>query len=376
MRGAFGGTGFDLGAVSYTYGLSNKQLIFTGMSNSTGIAAIIMAVVVTLASVGFAILQAVLGDQLASEGVAFVSEITTAFAIPLAVGAIGGIILVFIFWIISIIATCITYGGYTARRRGSRIEVEYGILQHRFDGVDIDRVQSVIIRQSFLRKLIGYCEVSLGKIDALTDVQKQNNAQGVAVQRGLMVHPFVKLNRVPEILSGLVPEFADVPTDFIKLPKVSLRRALIRRCVVLGNGFWIAVVVAITQVCLNLFLTGEADMLAILNGIAVILYLICALIVVLDGIAAVLWYRRSGFAYNRNFMQVANSGFSFESVSFPRKKIQFGYVKTNPFQRLSKVKTITARTAAGIGGTNVRLLDTDEKDAEQWLEWLLPRRSA
>ncbi|MCL2529243.1 MAG: PH domain-containing protein [Coriobacteriia bacterium] len=282
--------------------------------------------------------------------------------------------MVLFFWILSIIGTCINYGGYTARRRGSRIEVEYGIIQHRFDGVDIDRVQSVIIKQSFLRKLIGYCEVSLGKIDALTDVQKQNNTQGAVVQRGLMVHPFVKKSRVPEILAGLVPEFADVPQDVIKLPKVSLRRALIRRCIVLGSGFWFAVTVAIVQVILNLALSDDPDTLTALNVIAVVLYLICALILVFDAIGAVLWYRRSGFAYNRNFMQIANSGFSFESVSFPRKKIQFGYIKSNPFQRLSKVMTITARTAAGIAGTNVRLLDVHEADAQVWLSWLEPRR--
>ena len=190
-----------------------------------------------------------------------------------------------------------------------------------------------------------------------------------------MVHPFVKMNRVPEILAGLVPEFADVPVDIVKLPKVALRRALLRRCFLRGNGFWLAVVIAIVQICLNLFVRGSAEILVLVNILAAAFYVLCVLLFVIDAVSAVLWFRRSGFAYNRHFMQIGNGGFSFESVSFPRRKIQFGFIRSNPFQRLSKVMTINARTAAGIGGTNLSLVDAHEDDARAWLDWLLPRRS-
>ncbi len=113
-------------------------------------------------------------------------------------------------------------------------------------------------------------------------------------------------------------------------------------------------------------------MLSILNTIALVLYVVCAVILILDAIAAVMWFRRSGFAYNKRFMQIANGGFGFESVSFPRKKIQFGYTRGNPFQRASKVLTIHARTAAGVGGTTLSLKDVSREDAEAWLDWLTP----
>lgn len=63
-----------------------------------------------------------------------------------------GIILVV--WILSVIGSCIGYGGFRARRRESRIEVEYGLLQHTFQGVDIERVQAVVVTQSFIRRLL------------------------------------------------------------------------------------------------------------------------------------------------------------------------------------------------------------------------------
>lgn len=69
---------------------------------------------------------------------------------------IGFIVIV---WVLSVIASCIGYGGFRARRRESRIEVEYGLLQHTFQGVDIERVQAVVVTQSFIRRIFGYCEV-------------------------------------------------------------------------------------------------------------------------------------------------------------------------------------------------------------------------
>ncbi|MCL2807468.1 MAG: PH domain-containing protein [Coriobacteriia bacterium] len=372
MRGVFGGEGFDLGKVSYSYRLTNKELAFTGMSNSSGFIVIGISGFATLFGLIFTVLAPALVEAILDAGESLTLEPSAGILMPLIL--VGAISLVIVTWVSSIVGTCISYGGFTARRRGSRVEVEYGILQHRFDGVDIDRVQSVIIRQSFIRRLIGYCEISLGKINALTDAQKQNQAQTGVIQKGLVVHPFVKLTRVPEILAGLVPEYAEVPTNTIKLPKVALRRALLRRGILQNGAFWTALIVAVVHICLSIVLSNNAGELMVVNLIALALYILCLLAIIFEAIAAVLWHRRSSFAYNQHFMQISNGGYSFESISFPRRKIQFGYIKTNPFQRLSKVKTINVTTAAGIGGTTMRLVDADEAEANAWLEWLIPRR--
>ena len=71
-------------------------------------------------------------------------------------------------------------------------------------------------------------------------------------------------------------------------------------------------------------------------------------------------------------MQVTNGGLARESVTFPRKKIQFAYTKTNPFQRLARTATIVAVTAAGVGGTKVSLVDAGREEAFSWLAWAMP----
>lgn len=376
VRGVFGGAQVDMGTVSYEYGLSNKELILTGLSNNTGFALMVVTALAAIFGVVSQVLDTNVGNQMYNDGMSFVMRTFADNLIWVIVGAL--IVGMIVIWALSIIGTCLSYGGFKASRRHTRIEVEHGLLQHRFHGVDIDRVQSVIIKQSFIRRLIGYCELSLGKIDAASDSSQEQQNQ-VQLQQGLIIHPFVKMNRVPEILAGLVPEFADVPTDTISLPQVSLRRAIIRRGILHGNGFWLAITVAITQIILNVLNSATAggltDVIWYVNTFAIGFYVLCLVIAAIEIVNAVMWYRGSSFAYNRHFMQISNGGFSRESISFPRKKIQFAYTKTNPFQRISHVATVNVRSAAGIGGTTMKLLDVDEKDADKWLEWVIPGQS-
>ena len=373
VRGVFGGSAVDTGKVSYEYGLSNKELLFTGLSNNTAFVLVILGILggaaqfaSQMAPVLTGMVDPIVGQFMLLSGQLFGGNLVAAgVALVLVVAAV--------MWLLSIVGSAISFGGFRACRRDNRIEVERGLLQHQFQGVSVDRVQSVIVKQSFIRRLLGYCELSLGKIDAAAE---GSDEQQKSLSQGLVVHPFVKMSRVPEILAGLVPEFAGVPVESTPVAPVALRRALIRRGIIQGTGLWLAVVIAIGQVCSNAFIVPDADGLTVLfyiNTGAFIGYALCLVLFVLDLVGAVLWFRGSGFAYNEHFMQVSNGGLARETVSFPRKKIQFGYTKTNPFQRRARTATVSARTAAGIGGTTIRLIDVCEEDARSWLDWLKPR---
>ena len=374
VRGVFGGAAVDTGRVTYEYGMSNKELIFTGLSNNTAFFVVVIGIVGAVAQFMGEMAPLLSGtmEPLVGNVVGASVQLFGGNLIAAGVAAFVGASLVL--WLLSAIGACISYGGFRACRRDNRIEVEHGLLQHRFQGVDVDRVQSVVVKQSFIRRLLGYCELSLGKIDAAAegsdDQQKSLN------QQGLVIHPFVKMTRVPEILAGIIPEFADVPTDNIPVAPVGLRRAITRRCLIQGTGFWLAVLVAVGQIAVNVLanpaVPDEAMTLFFVNNGALFGYALAVVLLILDAVGAVLWFRGSGFAYNERFMQVSNGGFARETISFPRKKIQFGYTKTNPFQRNAGTATVSARTAAGIGGTTIRLIDAREDDARAWLAWLKP----
>ena len=378
VRGVFAGDAVNMGASSYEYGLTNKELILTGLSNNTGFVLALIGVLATVFQVVGGSMD-VAGD---AAGAVADAALTAGSALlggnMVLFGIVICIITVAIMWAVSVAGTCIQFGGFKARRRGNRIEIEHGLLQHRIRGVDVDRVQSVIVKQGVIRRLLGYCELSLGKIDA-TDTSQGDQTQ-TTIQQGMVIHPFVKVDRVPEILDGIIPEFADAPAAETGLAPAALRRAIIRRGILQGAGFWIAVCVAVFQIVVNLVWHPTAPveqmMLSYANVGAYAAYAVCLIIFVLEVISAVMWAKGSGFAFNRRFMRVVNSGLGCESVLFPRRKIQFGYTKTNPFQRRAKTATIAARTAAGTGGTTVRLIDVCEDDALTWLDWVRPQRDA
>lgn len=383
VGGVFAGPTQDTGRVTYEYGLTNKELFLAGLSNTTSVGLIFAGLVVgVLQIVGFIFdVMGEAADGAVESAVAFAGSQASAYVIG-AVSA-GIIVLVLVLWALSAVGSCVGYGGFKARRRNNRIEVEYGLLQHTFQGIDIDRVQSVVVKQSFIRRLLGYCELSLGKIDAGTDEDSSNQKNTLANQ-GIIIHPFVKMNRVPEILAGLVPEFADLPQEAKPVAKVALRRAILRQGVWFGGGFWLAVVATVCLVALG-WVNGEvvagsiemdSEDLFLLsigwNAVIVGGYGLAAILFVVDVVGAVLWARESSFAYNRRFMQVSNGGLSRETVSFPRQKIQFGCAKSNPLQRRAGTDTLLATTAAGSGGTTTTLIDVPHADAMAWLDWLKP----
>ena len=381
--GVFAGADLDTGTVSYEYGLTNKELVLAGLSNNTAFVLVILGIIGVFTQVGDVVFGLFPGteDQV-------IGGIAAQAAHPFDGGFIIWFILAFVvaaavLWVLSGISSCINYGGFAARRRESRIEVEHGLLKHTFQGIDIDRVQSVIIKQGFVRRCIGYCEISLGKIDAASSDGDEQQAQ--SLKQGVVIHPFVKLDRVPEILAGIIPEYSDVPREARPLPPCALRRGLIRRCLWQGDGFWLAIFVALVQIGFNLMgpfsimhvfdiSLGQADqVLGIVNTGALVLYAVAVALLVLNVVGTVLWYRESSFAFNRRFMQITSGGFSRETTSFPRQKIQYAFTSTNPFQRAAHVTTISARTAAGVGGHTVKLRDVREEDADAWLAWVKPR---
>lgn len=378
MRGLFAGDAVDMGVSSCEYGLTNRELVFTGLSNNTGFVLAIIGVLATVFQVAGGVMD-IAGDNadvVADAALAVGSTLLGGNMLLL--GIVSSIVAVVVLWLVSVASTCIQFGGFRARRRGNRIEVEHGLLQHRIRGVDVDRVQSIVVKQSVVRRLLGYCELSLGKIDAVGASQGDQNQSGS--QQGLVIHPFVKVDRVPQILDGIIPEFADAPVGEIRLAPVALRRAIVRRGVLQGAGFWMAVAIALAQALVNL-LWHPSDpagqtVLSYVNIGAFAAYAVCLIVFVLEVVGAVLWARGSGFAYNRRFMRVVNGGMAREIVSFPRRKIQFGYVKTNPLQRRASTATIAVRTAAGTGGTTIRLIDVCEDDARAWLDWVRPHANA
>lgn len=378
VRGVFAGDAVDAGAVSFEYGLSNKELVLAGVSGNSAFLLIVIGVIGVIGALSqiVDIASGILGDS----GNALLAAAGAGLSLfggnLIALAAVGLMTVSVVLWVVSALGSCIGFGGFRARRRGSRIEVERGLLSHRFQSISVARVQSVVIKQSFIRRLLGYCELSLGRVDAAGE----EGGESASLNPGaLVVHPFVKVDRVPQLLEGIIPEFSDVPRDDIPVARVALRRAVVRRGFIQGVALWCAVAIAVSLACIHAGFDASGDdfvtpfELSVIDNLAFVGLVACAVGFACAIVGAVLWARESSFAYNDSFMRVVNGGLSREVVVLPRAKIQFGCTRSNPFQRRARTSTVIARIAAGTEGTSLQLIDACEEDAASWAVWLRPR---
>lgn len=363
FRGIYGEAIAGMEPVDFERRLSNQELLLASVSNS-GLWATFITLIITIAVVVLPL--AIILPELSWAGFA---------TIPLFV--LGAVIIS----AISLVFVILSFGNFAVRRRGSRIEVERGILQRDFSGIDVDRVQTLVIKQSFIRRLLGFCEVSLGRINASSS--DDQNTQAKLNASGLIVHPFLKLDQVDSLIDNLLPEYVNRPiaTEFKGLPPIALRRGIIRRCIIRNGLFWVTICAIITQFVMNVVLQNflartiynGGSFIQYMNILCVIIYVVFAIQLVLAALGTVWWKRGSGFAFNDRFVAICNDGLHTETVYYPRNKIQDVFVRTNPFQRMAHTATIGALTAAGVGGTYSVLWDVTEDDSATWLDWLKPR---
>ena len=369
LRGLYGGAAIvGEEPVSYEHGLSNHELLLTTVSHDSPLVAALIVCFSLVLTFAFVLLAQ---DEVATT--------IAMIALPIVAGSS------LLTWVFGLLAVLFSFGNFRARRRGSRIEVERGLLARNFSGIDIERVQSIEIRQSFIRRIIGYCEISLGRIDAAGEQNKGNNDSKMNT-KGLVVHPFVKLDRVDEILDGLAPEFADRPhrVDCAPLPRPAMRRALLRSCIWYNWALWTAVIIGVCWAIIGAQANAGSIHFAsaasfaqydrFMVGSLIIVIVLCAAITAARAVGAVLWARHSGYAWNKRYLLVLNDGLSTSQSVVPRQKIQAGATRSNPFQRRLSLATLQAVTAAGTHSTTARLVDVPAEVCADYLDWVKPRR--
>ena len=372
MRGVFAKDAVDTGVVVCEYCLGNKELLLSALCGraSFGLAlATVMAALVVMATLA---VLAVLVDS----ATVFAATGVPKSDLMLACGMTGFLLLLCLTmtWVAYLVGVCLSYGGFQARRRGSRIEVERGLITHVFNGIDVDRIQSVRIHQTFFQRLMRCCSVSYGRVGVAFGEESSGSSSQPETDK-LVVHPFLPIDEAWGVVQALTPEYAHAPEASTPMPKVALRRAITRRAVLKGVGFWLAV-------CLLLLCAafaadapaarGHAQFGGLAAATLMPGLLLCIAIAAIEVVGAFLWHRRSAFGFDSSGTIVINGGYSTDTVIVPRRKMQYACLRANPLQRHAGVATVLVRTAAGVRGCDERLIDVPIAEASDWLDWAQP----
>lgn len=372
---------------SYEASLTNKELLLAGISDMRSV---LGAIILGLAGFGAAVLSLdFFSDALADyieqqvEGGVFAQMVSGAIGpslflrmlLPLLVAFLGSMIVVST---LSAIGSVLSYGGFKVRRRGSRIEVERGLLQRRTQGVDIDRVQLLRVQHGWIRRKLGYCKVLVGRIDSVAGEDNSNGNAAAVASEGMVVHPFLHTSELPAFLEGLVPELSYSCDASVRPAQRARGRAIRRHGLVCNWGFGCLValllcaagaLVAVAVVSPRSM--GDAVRMAVMTSpLALVLLAVMAV----GMVRGAKWHAGSRLEYGGGFIHLVNEGFSCEEVVAPRCKVQYSTVRENPFQNRAGLATACFTTAAGVGGRTEKIWDLDLQDAEAFQEHLRPRR--
>lgn len=377
MRGIFAGAEIDTGKITCEFGLSNKELVLSALSSKTSFAFVLVGVVSTLST----LLAGLVDARIVSS-----SDAVYSAAWNMVGSGIGPLLLFFVLgillllWLISMVSSCLTYAGFRSRRRGDRIEVERGLITHIFSGMDVEKIQSIHIHQTFFQRLLKCCSVAYGRVGAMEQENGSDSTDSSALNK-LVVHPFLPLSRVPEVIAGLTPEYQTLPQATKPVDPCALRRVITRRVLWQGLGFWLLVILVCLWLVLALAVPEEFSTefmfgMTLLQNMLLLSGVMVALVIVIaafEAVNAVLWYRKAAFGWDHRGFTMVNGGFSLDTVTVPRTKIQAASIRTNPLQRHAHVATVLVDTAAGVGSTRHRLIDVSQADADEWFEWVHPR---
>ncbi|NLG11115.1 MAG: PH domain-containing protein [Coriobacteriaceae bacterium] len=361
FRGMLAGSYEDSSPVDYQYGLSIKELLLSALANNkTWLMALIL--IGMLSQVGEALSFIGISDRVEETAVWVWAELGIVAVI------IATIFSLLLLWLLSVVAALLSYGGFKASRRGGRIEVERGLLQRHYKGVALSRVQGVVITQGLVRKLMGFAEIKLEVVQSM-DTSGGQQSDVMTQGSGLILHPFVRLSRVDEIIANMVPDLIACPqvTDYQRLPRRARRRSIIRWFA------WPSLICIAAVAIFDLLLLPPI----VSTGFTVIspyhAPVLIAIVMALCLLAGIWWYKRAAYAYNSNILVIRQGIFGQKTTLLLRKKIQWAALRQNPLQRCSKLASISAVTAAGTSGTTTRLRDLNEDEASAYLDWVRPR---
>jgi putative membrane protein len=361
LRGAFAQSFMEETPVSFEFGLSVRQLFLAAISGNH-VWMSLLALLGLLAQVPALLAGFNIDLDLGLVTNQDLHKLDTTVIVTVCVGIF---VIVMAWLLLATITIVFKLGGFRVRRRGSRIEVENGLIARQSKGVAVSRIQSIQVRQGFIRRFFGFAEVQLLTVGAQGTQGAQPKGQLVAV--GVLVHPLIKLSQVDGLLARLLPEFDQYPclATAARLPRAALRRVILRFLVWPG------------LMCAALLGAADALFLAhvppyLVDPLLIGSWILYALVFLLAGSAAPFWYRHARYAWTDTMLLISQGAISITTCFIPRRKIQWAFSRQNPLQRQAGLATIGAVTAAGVGATVTSLRDLSLTDARAFLQWLRP----
>lgn len=256
----------------------------------------------------------------------------------IAVAVLAGVVVVFL---VSVIATAVTFWDFTLTRDGSTLGVRRGLLEQRSDTIPLTRIQAVRIEQNLLRRLFGLAAVKI-EVAGRAGSANQQRQTDVVLPAGPMPEARQLAN---EILGAAV-----AGTRLEPMPPAARTRRLVRA----GAGTVVACLPAVVEP------------LALVAGVVIVPF---ALLAIAD-------YRALGWAVTEDHVLARRGVFLRRLWLVPTTAVQSVAASSTPFQRGRDLASLTLHIARSSNAGNPALIDLADADVVALCERLAAASTA
>lgn len=228
-------------------------------------------------------------------------------------------------WLLSILGSIITLGGFTLTRLEDRIIIEKGILSRSQVTLPIKKIQAIVISEGLLRQPFG-----------LAAVEVVCAGYGNKATEAKVIFPIVKKSQVKQFLDRALPEFSTVP-EVSRLPA----RAL--------PGYMVSGMVMAALLCAVIVFVPWAYLLL----------LPAALIIILS----VFHYLDAGYTLGGDLLIVRSRLLGRKTYLVPIRKVQWMDLGVNPLQARARLASLRFALMSQIAGTTITLKGMDVQEA-------------
>ncbi|MCJ1655936.1 PH domain-containing protein [Staphylococcus sp. NRL 16/872] len=254
------------------------------------------------------------------------------------------IVVLVISYIIGTVITINRYYNYTVTQQDSQLKIKYGLLNVKNITVPTNRLQAVLEKQSFIRKLFGYTSIHF----IITSDLEISSNEDVSDDGKIMILPFIKRKEAYQIINTLVPEmqFNNIKSD---MPWRGYHR-----------HFLIPSIILIIMACFGTYYWSAWSMV------------IAILIIGLMALHAYIYIRAAGLNFKNNEIALREvSTFSFKTYYFKTNKIIGMETTQHHFLERAQLENITFLIAKGALFEVMQLKFMDENKVNQYIKGYL-----
>ncbi|MDU0463248.1 PH domain-containing protein [Staphylococcus ureilyticus] len=314
------------------YKLNFKELLF--MALTSGVIGVAFA---TLSPVMFALSDILPWHKITNT---FSEIFQTAFMIILMIV----VLVIVVSYIFGTIIEIVRNFNYTVKQQGTQLNIQYGLFNVKSITVPTDRVQAIVERQSFIRKLFGYTSIHFVITSDMDGVDKDD----VTLGGNVMILPFIKRQKAFYLINHLIPDM-----KFTE-PKLGMPWRGFHRC------FWRESLVLLIGATIATYYWSVWSF--VIAGCLILIMILHSFIVI----------KSSGLNLNHDELVVRNvTMFGFKNTYFKHNKLLGMEMSENPFlirSNLANFKFIIAKAA---GSAEIGLKYSEVSHVEKLKSWYL-----